>query len=79
MLSRPHAVLYVSFNQSSYRTDEGTSFAAAVITSMCYEGDFDVAINTMDVSATGEGQSFIGCHNNSVDCVPCSTAQSSFM
>lgn len=59
MLSRPHAVLYVSFNQSSYRTDEGTSFAAAVITSMCYEGNFDVAINTMDVSATGEGVSHL--------------------
>lgn len=56
--SHPHAVLHVSFNQSSYHTDEGTSFAAAVVTSVCYEGDFDVDIRTMDVSATGEGQPF---------------------
>lgn len=46
----------MSFNQSSYQTDEGTTFAAAVVASVCYEGDFDVEIRTMDVSAVGESQ-----------------------
>ena len=44
----------MSFNQSSYQTDEGSSFATAVIASICYEGSFDVEISTMDLTATGE-------------------------
>ena len=44
----------MSFNQSSYQTDEGSSFATAVVASTCYEGNFDVEISTMDLTATGE-------------------------
>ncbi len=46
----------MSFNQSSYQTDEGSSFAAAVVANICYEGSFDVEIRTMDLTATGEGR-----------------------
>lgn len=47
-------VLRVSFNQSSYQTDEGSSFAAAVVANICYEGSFDVEIRTMDLTATAD-------------------------
>ena len=57
----------MSFNQSSYQTDEGSSFAAAVVASICYEGSFDVEIRTMDLTATGEGRAAFGSHSNVVD------------
>lgn len=51
----PRTAVRVSFNQSSYQTDEGSSFATAVVASPCYEGNFDVEIRTTDLTAAGEG------------------------